>query len=74
MNRIKEFRELAVMTQEALANELGLSQGAVAHYENGKRTPDLDVCRNIVIVFANAGVSVTLDDVFPPKVKPKVAA
>ena len=69
MNRIKEFRELAVMTQEALANELGLSQGAVAHYENGKRTPDLDVCRNIVSVFIEKGLTVTLDDVFPPKEK-----
>jgi len=66
---MKEFREQAEMTQETLAQELRLSQGAIAHYENGKRTPDLDVCRNIVAVFVDVGIDVTLDDVFPPKEK-----
>lgn len=69
MNRIKECREQVSLTQALLAQRLGLSQGAIAHYENNKRTPELDLCRDIVSVFIEKGLTVTLDDVFPPKEK-----
>lgn len=71
---MKEFREQVGITQEVLAKEIGVSQGAIAHYENGRRTPELDVCRDIVETLNQQGIDVTLDDVFPPKQKQKQAA
>lgn len=74
MNRIKEFRESVGMTQEAFGSYISKTQGAVAHYENAVRTPDLDTCREIVNALNDNGANVTLDDVFPPKEKQKAAA
>lgn len=64
MNRIKEYRQQARMTQQDLASELGCEQSTVSNYENG-RTPDLSVCRGIVAVFRVRGLNCGLDDVFP---------
>lgn len=64
MNRIKEHRQKAGMTQQELATELSCEQSTISNYENG-RTPDLAVCRSIVAVFKVRGLDVVLDDVFP---------
>lgn len=64
MNRIKEHRQKAGMTQQDLAAELGCEQSTVSNYENG-RTPDLSVCRSIVAIFNKRGLSAGLDDIFP---------
>jgi putative transcriptional regulator len=74
MNCIKAFRNQANMTQEDLASALSLTQGAITHYENGRRTPDLDLCRKIVSVFIEKGLNATLDAVFPPKEEQPKAA
>ncbi len=67
MNTIKEIRDSLGLTQSDLANELGITQGSVNHYENNRRTPDIDMCREIVAALNKNGASVALDDVFPPK-------
>lgn len=69
MNHIKALREKTGLSQEGFGALLGLSQGAIGHYENNRRTPGLDECRAIVRAFNEQGLAVTLDDVFPPKEK-----
>lgn len=39
--RFKELRIQTHKTQEELANDLGISRGAVSYYENGDRVPDI---------------------------------
>lgn len=73
MSNIKSIRERLRMTQAALAGEVGVTQGAIAHYENDRRKPGLDECRSIVAAFNRKGAAVTLDEVFPPIAEQSVA-
>jgi putative transcriptional regulator len=66
MSNMKTIREKVGVTQAALAKTVGLTQGAIAHYENERRKPGLDECRRIVDALNSCGAAVTLDDVFPP--------
>lgn len=66
MNKIKEFRDKLGITQEELARAINTSQGAIAHYEIGRRNVDLKTCRNITQFFISLGLDISLDDVFPP--------
>ena len=45
--RLKHLRELALLTQEALARRLGVTPMTVWRWENGERNPSLDVLKNI---------------------------
>lgn len=66
MSNLKTIREKAGVTQATLAQIIGMTQGAIAHYESGRRKPPLDECRRIVAALNTNGAEVTLDDVFPP--------
>jgi len=66
MNQLKKYRRARRLTQLQVAEHFGLSQGAIAHYEDGRRTPDLELCRAIVRFFSEIGPVCTIDDVFPP--------
>ncbi|MFW9099589.1 helix-turn-helix transcriptional regulator [Pseudomonas sp. P4795] len=74
MSNMKSIREKVGVTQAALAKTVGLTQGAIAHYENERRKPGLDECRRIVDALNTSGAAVTLDDVFPPTVIPAQSA
>lgn len=65
MSNLKKIRETAHITQAALAERVGMTQGAIAHYENGRRTPGLAECRLIVSALNALGAECTLDEVFP---------
>lgn len=67
MSNMKTIREKVGVTQAALAKTVGLTQGAIAHYENERRKPGLEECRRIVDALNSSGAAVTLDDVFPQK-------
>lgn len=67
MSNLKKFREKAGITQAQLAEKVGMTQGAIAHYENGRRTPGLNECRLIVVALTSAGAACTLDQLFPAK-------
>lgn len=69
MNKIKEHREARQLTQSDVAARLGISQGAVAHYEKNRRNPNLEMCRAIVQLLSEAGEECTLDDVFPEAIE-----
>lgn len=65
MSNLKRFREEAQITQLALADRVGITQGAIAHYENGRRTPGLNEARELVAALNALGASCDLDAVFP---------
>ena len=44
---IKYYRLMRGISQEALAQQIGLNKMAVSNYEMGKRTPDLATIRKI---------------------------
>jgi len=74
MSNMKTIREKVGVTQAALAKTVGLTQGAIAHYENDRRKPGLEECRRIVDALNSSGAAVTLDDVFPPLNIPALTA
>lgn len=67
MNNIKTLRDQAGKTQADLAAALGITQGAVAHYEKSRRNPGLSTSRKIASVINNWGVKCSINDVFPPE-------
>ena len=67
MNNLKHLRSSLRITQLELAQSIGMTQGAVAHYESGRRTPGLSDCRNIVRALNRLGVKCSLGEVFPDR-------
>ncbi|MBP5411570.1 MAG: helix-turn-helix transcriptional regulator [Lachnospiraceae bacterium] len=47
MTTIQDYRERSGMTQQELADVLGVTQGAVANWENGIRKPDIFMLKKI---------------------------
>lgn len=74
MSALTKARKKAGLTQQELADRLGLTQGAIAHYEADRRVPRLDVCRRIVAAFNDHGLACTLEEVFPETSQPEKAA
>lgn len=66
MTNLREIRESVNVSQTALAEMVGCTQGAIGHYESGRRHPDLKTCRTLVDALNKLGAKVRLDDVFPP--------
>ena len=49
--RLREIRKSQGMTAQALAEKLGVSQGAISHYETGRRKPSIDMVVKMAKVF-----------------------
>lgn len=49
--RLRDLRISSNKSQEELANELGISRGAVSYYEKGNRVPDINILNNIAEYF-----------------------
>jgi putative transcriptional regulator len=58
-NRIKVFRAMHDLTQEALANELGVTRQTILAIEKGKYDPSLDLAFKIARYF-----KVSIDEIF----------
>ena len=56
-DNLVQMRKLLQMTQEDIAEAVGVSRQAVAKWESGETIPDLDKCRLLAELFG-----VTLDD------------
>jgi len=67
VNNLRKIREALNISQTALAELVGCSQGAIGHYEAGRRTPSLFVCRELVKALNRSGAKVQFDEVFPPE-------
>lgn len=59
MNKIRELRLRKNITQFELANELGLTQGIVSSWENGRNKPTLNTAQKLANV-----LSCSLDELF----------
>lgn len=51
MSKIKRLRKELEMTQDALAKKLGVTQGAVWHWENGRAKPTTDKLKAMAALF-----------------------
>ncbi|WP_405423707.1 helix-turn-helix transcriptional regulator [Pantoea stewartii] len=67
MSNLREIRKALNLSQTALAEKVGCTQGAIGHWESGRRNPDLKTCRLLVDALNIYGANVQLDDVFPPE-------
>ena len=56
-SRLKSFRTQSGMTQEELAEKLGVSRQAVAKWERGESVPDIDSCMKLAEIY---GVTVDI--------------
>lgn len=56
-DNLTELRKLANMSQEELAEKIGISRQTLSKYETGESLPDIDKCMAIAEVFG-----VSLDD------------
>jgi AbrB family looped-hinge helix DNA binding protein len=56
-DNLVQLRKLRSMTQEDLADKLGVSRQAIAKWESGETIPDLEKCRILAELFG-----VSLDD------------
>ena len=59
---LRKHRLDAGMTQAELGAAVGLSQQAIAHYENGRRKISGLVARGIIKALESRGITVTLDE------------
>lgn len=51
VNRVKELRTAAGMTQKALADQLGVTVSTVSKWELGQRTPELERVFRMTLIF-----------------------
>lgn len=50
-NRLRQLRKENNLTQQQLADQLGLAKSVVSYYENDERNPSYDVLRKICQIF-----------------------
>ena len=53
---IKKLRQLLGLSQSALANEIGLTQGQISHYETGRHHPDIEVAKRLISLCEARGI------------------
>lgn len=70
MHNLKDIRKLLGVTQKALADGMGCTQGNVYHYENGQTLPP-DAAKQLIDFAAGRGVHITFDHVYGSAVLPE---
>lgn len=50
-NNFKRLREENNLTQEDIANEIGISRQSVSKWENGVNEPDLETIEKLCVIF-----------------------
>lgn len=63
MNNIKAIRECLNLTQAALAEGMGCTQGNVGHYEKGQTVPP-DAAKRLIAFAKTLGHHITFDDIY----------
>lgn len=51
VNKVRELRTAAGMTQKALADQLGVTVPTVSKWELGQRTPELEKVFRMTLIF-----------------------
>jgi len=65
MSTIKAIRDRLELTQAALAEALGCTQGNVGHYERGQTVPP-EMAKKLIAFAAGRGHRVTYDNIYGP--------
>ena len=65
MNQIKSIRDRLGITQSALADGIGCTQGNIGHYEKGQTIPP-DMAKRLIGFAKTMGHEVTYEDVYGP--------
>ena len=63
MNNLKSIRERLGITQQAMADGIGCTQGNIGHYERGQTLPP-DMARKVIDFSASKGLHITFDHVY----------
>jgi putative transcriptional regulator len=63
MNTIKTIRERLSVTQQALADGMGCTQGNVGHYERGQTVPP-EAASRLIAFAATRGLEIGFDHVY----------
>ncbi len=63
-NRLPDIRKRLGLSQAQLATLLDMTQGNVAHIENGRQILTLDNAVSLIGVCRSKGIVIGLDDVF----------
>lgn len=72
MNIIKSIRTRIGVSQSALANGLGCTQGAIGHYEKGRTLPP-EMAKKLIGFAAQRGCALSFNDIYMPEL-PQVHA
>lgn len=64
MNNILSIRKRLGLQQTEFAEEVGVTQSNVSHYENGRNDPSPAIGLRVVALAQRRGVVVTLEEVF----------
>lgn len=65
-NKIRYYRNLNKMTQQELADKIGIGKAAISNYESGYRTPQ----QNRLFELSEA-LKISVNDLFPPTTEEK---
>lgn len=63
MNNIKAIRDRLALTQAALAEGMGCTQGNVGHYEVGQTVPP-HAAKRLIAFAKTLGHAITFDDIY----------
>jgi putative transcriptional regulator len=74
MNNIKIIRERLGLTQAALAQRLGCTQGNIGHYENKNQTIPPETAKRLISVAAQIGCDITYEDIYGPPPRDALSA
>lgn len=72
MHNLKSIRERLGLTQQALADGLGCTQGNIGHYEKGQ-TVSPEVARKLISFAAGRGLELTFDHIYSDKPLPELS-
>ncbi|EKO3656440.1 helix-turn-helix transcriptional regulator [Vibrio metschnikovii] len=65
MTKINEILKRIGISQERLAEIVGVSQSSINHYAKGNRKPNYQIAWKIVDSLNQLGANCSFDDVFP---------
>lgn len=66
MSKIKTIRDRLGLTQTALAQGIGCTQGNIGHYETKGQTMPPEVAKRLINFAASHGVEIGFEDVYGP--------
>ena len=71
MQNLKSIREHLGLTQQAIADGLGCTQGNIGHYEKGQTIPPT-VAKRLIDFAASHGLEITFDHIYSDKPLPEL--